>query len=96
MSIYRDNIPTIQLFEDLGLPQPKNILGLDKGLSQIPRKTWRFFNCVPTSIGQRDYGYSENEGVRNFNTLWTFDNYEINSNLYLSVSEMIKAINPFY
>ena len=35
MSIYRDNIPTIQLFEDLGLPQPKNILGLDKGLSQI-------------------------------------------------------------
>ena len=67
-----------------------------EGLSQIPRKTWRFYNCVPISISNRDYGYQEDEGVKNFNTLWTFDNYEISSNLYLSVSEMIKAINPLF
>jgi hypothetical protein len=67
-----------------------------EGLSQIPRKTWRFYNCVPTSISNRDYGYQEDEGVKNFNTTWTFDNYEISSNLYLSVEEMLKAINPFY
>jgi hypothetical protein len=67
-----------------------------EGLSQIPRKTWRFYNCVPTSIADRDYANDEDEGVKNFNTTWTFDNYEINSNLYLSVSEILKAINPFY
>ena len=31
----KDSIPKIQLFEDLNLPQPSDILGLDKGLSQI-------------------------------------------------------------
>jgi len=67
-----------------------------EGLSQIPRKTWRFYNCVPTSISTRDYSNSEDESVKNFNTTWTFDNYEISSNLYLSVSEMLKAINPIY
>lgn len=67
-----------------------------EGLSQIPRKIWRFYNCVPTSISNRDYSNSEDEGVKNFNTTWTFDNYEISSNLYLSVSEMLKAINPLY
>lgn len=67
-----------------------------QGLSQIPRKTWRFFNCVPTSISQRDYGYQETEDAKNFNTTWTFDNYEVSSNLYLSVSEMLKAINPIF
>lgn len=67
-----------------------------EGLSQIPRKTWRFYNCVPVSISNRDYGYQESEGVKNFNTQWTFDNYEVSSNLYLSVSEMLKAINPIF
>ena len=67
-----------------------------EGLSQIPRKTWRFYNCVPTSIADRDYANDEDEGVKNFNTTWTFDNYEINSNIYLSVSELLKAVNPFY
>ena len=67
-----------------------------EGLSQIPRKTWRFYNCVPTSISQRDYGYQEDETVKNFNTSWTFDHYEVSSNLYLSVSEMLKNINPIY
>lgn len=67
-----------------------------EGLSQIPRKTWRFYNCVPTSISNRDYSNAEDEGVKNFNTTWTFDKYEISSNLYLSVNEMLKNINPFY
>tara|TARA_E500000318_G_scaffold108629_1_gene119867 strand:- start:1411 stop:2256 length:846 start_codon:yes stop_codon:yes gene_type:complete len=67
-----------------------------QGLSQIPRKTWRFFNCVPTSVSQRDYGYQETEQVKNFNTTWTFDNYEVSSNLYLSINEMLKAINPIF
>ena len=67
----------------------------DKGLSQIPRKTWRFYNCVPTSISTRDYQYGEGEDVKNFDTTWVYDRYEISSNLYMNIGELIKAINPF-
>lgn len=67
----------------------------DKGLSQIPRKTWRFYNCVPTSVSTRDYQYGEAEDIKNFDTTWVYDRYEISSNLYLNIGELIKAINPF-
>jgi len=67
----------------------------DKGLSQIPRKTWRFYNCVPTSVSTRDYQYGDTEDVKNFDTQWVYDRYEISSNLYLNIGELIKAINPF-
>ena len=67
----------------------------DKGLSQIPRKTWRFYNCVPTSVSTRDYQYGEGEDIKNFDTTWVYDRYEISSNLYMNVGELIKAINPF-
>ena len=67
----------------------------DKGLSQIPRKTWRFYNCVPTSVSTRDYQYGGQEDVMNFDTTWVYDRYEISSNLYLNIGELIKAINPF-
>jgi hypothetical protein len=67
-----------------------------EGLSQIPRKTWRFYNCVPTSIDQRqgEYGPSS-EGVNNYNVKWIYDKYEVSSNLYLSVSNLLQSINPF-
>jgi hypothetical protein len=67
----------------------------DKGISQIPRKTWRFYNCVPTSVSTRDYQYGEGEDIKNFDTTWVYDRYEISSNLYMNVGELIKAINPF-
>jgi hypothetical protein len=67
----------------------------DKGISQIPRKTWRFYNCVPTSVSTRDYQYGQGEDVLNFDTTWVYDRYEISSNLYMNVGELIKAINPF-
>ena len=65
------------------------------GLSQIPRKTWRFYNCVPTTVSTRDYQYGEDESIKNFDTSWVYDKYEVNSNLYMNVDELIKAINPF-
>jgi hypothetical protein len=67
----------------------------DAGISQIPRKTWRFYNCVPTTVSTRDYQYGGQEDVKNFDTQWVYDRYEISSNLYLNVGELIKAINPF-
>ena len=67
----------------------------DKGLSQIPRKTWRFFNCVPTSLDTRTHTYGDDEGVQNFNVSFAYDKYEVANNLYLTVEQFIKNINPF-
>lgn len=66
-----------------------------KGLSQIPRKTWRFYNCVPTTVDSRDYSYGGGDEAKEFATTWVYDKYEVESNLFLSVKELIKAVNPF-
>lgn len=63
------------------------------GLSQIPRKTWRFFNCVPTTVDSRRAGYGT-EKVDNYSVTFIYDKYEVQSNLYLSVEQLIKSINP--
>ncbi len=64
------------------------------GLSQIPRKTWRFFNCVPVTVDTRSNGYGT-EKVDNYSVNFIYDKYEVQSNLYLSVEQLIKSINPF-
>jgi hypothetical protein len=65
------------------------------GLSQIPRKTWRFFNCVPISLDNRTNGYDA-EKVDNYSVNFIYDKYEVQSNLYLSVEQLIKSINPLF
>jgi|TARA_R100000482_G_scaffold123864_1_gene74890 hypothetical protein len=67
----------------------------DKGLSQIPRKTWRFYNCIPTSLDSRTYDHGDDESAKNFNVGFCYDKYEVSNNLYLSVEQLIKSINPF-
>ena len=64
------------------------------GLSQIPRKTFRFFNCVPVSLDTRSNGYGT-EKIDNYSVSFVYDKYEVQSNLYLSVEQLIKSINPF-
>jgi len=67
-----------------------------EGLSQIPRKTWRFYNCVPVSLDTRTGDYNpEQEGIQNYNVKWIYDKYEISNNLYFSVRNLIQSINPF-
>ena len=63
------------------------------GLSQIPRKTFRFFNCVPVSLDTRSNGYGV-EKIDNYSVSFIYDKYEVQSNLYLSVEQLIKSINP--
>jgi len=67
----------------------------EQGLSQIPRKTWRFYNCVPLSVQDREYSYNDDEGVKFYNTQWVYDRYEVQSNLQLSVEGILKSLNPF-
>jgi hypothetical protein len=66
------------------------------GLSQIPRKTWRFYNCVPVEVDTRSYEYEGGDtSDENFATKWVYDKYEVSNNLYLNIEELIKTINPF-
>ena len=65
------------------------------GLSQIPRKTWNFYGCVPYNISNREYTYAAGEDLKSFNTSWVYDKYDVSSNLYLNVSELLKTLNPF-
>ncbi len=65
------------------------------GLSQIPRKTWRFYNCAPVRVDTRNYTYDGGEEGKKFNTGWVYDKYEVSSNLNLSISEILKTLNPF-
>ena len=67
----------------------------EKGLSQIPRKTWQFFNCVPTEVDTRDYQYASGESDKNFTTKWVYDHYTVNNNLFMNIEELIKSLNPF-
>tara|TARA_R110000796_G_scaffold72921_6_gene164448 strand:+ start:287 stop:1147 length:861 start_codon:yes stop_codon:yes gene_type:complete len=67
-----------------------------EGLSQIPRKTWRFYNCVPVSLDTRTGDYNpDQEGIQNYSVKWVYDKYEISNNLYFSVRNLIQSINPF-
>lgn len=66
-----------------------------QGLSQIPRKTWRFYNCIPTNIDTRSYDHADSEEVRNFNVQFVYDKYEIANNNFLSTDQFIKNLNPF-
>ena len=67
----------------------------DKGLSQIPRKTWRFYNVVPVRTSTRDANYGTNDQVKNIDTTWIYDKYEMQANLYLNIPDLLKTLNPF-
>jgi hypothetical protein len=58
------------------------------GVSQVPRKIWNFYNCVPFTVNEETLEYTE-EKLMNFNTRWTYSNYTVSNNLYLPIVEII-------
>lgn len=67
----------------------------DKNLSQIPRKIFRFYNCVPVRINNRDSNYNNTNNAKTIDSTWVYDKYEIQSNLYLDIPGLLKSLNPF-
>ena len=64
-------------------------------ISQIPRKTWRFYNVVPVQTSTRDGNYGTSDNVKMIDTTWVYDKYEIQSNLYLNIPDLLRTLNPF-
>jgi len=61
-------------------------------VSQIPRKIWTFYNCMPTSVANTNLTYDQ-EAMDIDNTTWAFSNYTVENNLYLPLPDIINKIN---
>jgi hypothetical protein len=62
-----------------------------QGISQIPRKVWNFYNCVPFSIGSRNLTYDA-ESVQIDTTQWNYSHYTVSDNLYLPLPDLIDKL----
>tara|TARA_R100000152_G_C6781225_1_gene215272 strand:- start:2656 stop:3534 length:879 start_codon:yes stop_codon:yes gene_type:complete len=61
-------------------------------ISQIPRKIWTFYNCMPTSVNPKNLTYDQ-ESMEIEDTTWAFSNYAVENNLYLPLPDIINKIN---
>jgi len=62
-----------------------------QGLSQIPRKVWSFYNCMPLDVANRNLTYDQ-EQWEMYDTEWTFSNYTLNDNLYLPLPDILNKL----
>tara|TARA_R110000803_G_scaffold50015_1_gene103952 strand:+ start:57 stop:866 length:810 start_codon:yes stop_codon:yes gene_type:complete len=63
-----------------------------QGISQIPRKVWNFYNCVPTSVDARNLTYDA-EAMDIHSTRWDYSHYTVADNLYLPLPDLIDKIS---
>lgn len=61
-------------------------------ISQIPRKVWTFYNCVPVLLENQSLTYSPDTEYEKYQTYWSYTNYTVHSNLYLPVPDVINRI----
>jgi len=67
-------------------------------VSMIPKKVFRFYNCVPTTIPRQDLGYEEPGTVTSHTVNFSYTNYTVEDNLYLPLPQIIdsaKSNTPF-
>mgnify|MGYP003133784207 CR=1 FL=1 len=60
-------------------------------ISQIPRKVWHFYNCVPTSVSQRQLTYDA-ESMDTYASNWAYSHYGVTDNLYLPLPDLIDKL----
>lgn len=64
------------------------------GVSQVPRKTWNFYNCMPFTVNEETLDYTEEKTVA-YNTRWTYSNYTISDSLYLPIPDIINQFAKY-
>jgi len=62
-----------------------------QNVSMIPRKVFRFYNCVPTTINSQKYSYTEVDYVESYEVNFAYTNYTIENNLYLPLPQIINS-----
>lgn len=63
-----------------------------QNLNMIPRKVFRFYNCVPTMVQQQSFDYEEKNTPPGYTANFTFTNYTVENNLYLPLPQLISTI----
>lgn len=66
-----------------------------QNVSMIPRKVFRFFNCVPTQVAPQEYDYDEPNSVGTSSARFSFTNYTVENGLYLPLPQIISSINSY-
>ena len=62
-------------------------------VSQIPRKVWTFYNCVPSQLSDQSLSYSADTEYEKYQTFWRYTNYTVHSNLYIPLPNIINRIS---
>lgn len=62
-----------------------------QNVSQIPRKVWRYYDCVPLSVDTRNLSY-DTEQVDKYDVPFIYDRYSVESNLYIPLPDIISKI----
>lgn len=62
-----------------------------QNVSQIPRKIWNYYNCVPLSVGIRNLSY-DTEAVDKYDVPFLYDRYTVESNIYIPLPDIISKI----
>ena len=62
-----------------------------QNVSQIPRKVWKFYNCVPLSVGTRNLSYDA-ETLEHYDIPFIYDSYTVEDNLYIPLPDIISKI----
>jgi len=63
-----------------------------QNISQIPRKVWQYYNCVPTGVGTRNLVYEEQQDYDHYDVPFAYDYYTVEDNLYIPLPDIISAI----
>jgi len=62
-----------------------------QNVSQIPRKIWKYYNCVPTNVSTRNLTYDK-EDIESYDVTFLYDTYTIENNLYIPLPDIINKI----
>jgi hypothetical protein len=60
-------------------------------ISQVPRKIFKFYNCVPTTVSNQEYTYEEASTVKSYNVNFAYSNYTVENNLFLPIPTIINT-----
>jgi hypothetical protein len=63
-----------------------------QNISMVPRKVFKFFNCVPINISTQEYGYDEPTSTKSYGVNFAYTNYTISNSLFLPVPTIINTI----
>lgn len=63
-----------------------------QNVSMVPRKAFKFYNCVPVQVSNQEYTYEEPNTVKSYNVNFAYTNYSVENNLFIPIPTLINAI----